>query len=81
MHCSSPAAPANAASTGLVITEVYGGGGNTGADLNADYVELYNPTAADIPSAGCRCSTDPRPATGAANGVAALTGEVPAGEH
>ena len=36
--------PANAAgSTGLVIKEVYGAGGNTGATYNADFVELYNP--------------------------------------
>ena len=38
---SSPS-PAQAASTGLIITEVYGGGGNAGADLNADFVELKN---------------------------------------
>ncbi|GAA1927785.1 ExeM/NucH family extracellular endonuclease [Nocardioides lentus] len=39
-------APASAepGRTGLVINEVYGGGGNAGAPLNADFVELYNPT-------------------------------------
>ena len=37
------AAPsAFAASSGVVISQVYGGGGNTGAPYNADYVELFN---------------------------------------
>ena len=45
-------ASANTAGTGLVISEVYGAGGNSGAVFNADYVELYNPTAAAISVAG-----------------------------
>jgi hypothetical protein len=28
----------------VVISQVYGAGGNAGATLNADYVELFNPT-------------------------------------
>ena len=32
-------------STGLVISEMYGAGGNSGAVRNADFVELYNPQA------------------------------------
>ncbi len=32
----------------LVISEVYGGAGNSGATYSSDYVELFNPTAADI---------------------------------
>ena len=28
----------------MVISEVYGGGGNSGAVYKNDYVELYNPT-------------------------------------
>jgi uncharacterized protein len=36
----SPAA--HAVSTDVVISEVYGGGGNTGATLTNDFVELYN---------------------------------------
>jgi uncharacterized protein len=34
--------PAAAASTGLVINEVYGGGGNSGATLKNDFIELAN---------------------------------------
>ncbi|WP_121250900.1 ExeM/NucH family extracellular endonuclease [Nocardioides ferulae] len=37
-------AQANPAGTGLVISEVYGAGGNNGAVYNADFVELYNPS-------------------------------------
>src|SRR5688500_10361697 len=36
------ALPAHAVSSGLVISQVYGGGGNSGATLTHDYVELYN---------------------------------------
>ena len=75
------AQPASAASTGLVITEVYGGGGNAGANLNADFVELYNPTTADISLDGKSLQYRATGGTGAANGVAALSGDVPAGEH
>ncbi len=72
---------ASAASTGLVITEVYGGGGNVGANLNADFVELYNPTASDISLDGKSLQYRSATGTGAANGVAGLSGSVPAGEH
>ena len=76
-----PSVPATAASTGLVITEVFGGGGNTGANLNADFVELYNPTGSGISLAGTSLQYRSSGGTGAANGVAALTGTVPAGKH
>ena len=39
----TPAPAAQAApSTGLVISEAYGGGGNGGAKFNQDFIELYN---------------------------------------
>jgi predicted extracellular nuclease len=41
-------AGANPSGTGLVISEVYGAGGNSGAVLNADFVELYNPTSTSV---------------------------------
>nr|MBA3821387.1 lamin tail domain-containing protein [Deltaproteobacteria bacterium] len=34
--------------THLVISQVYGGGGNTGAPFTHDFVELHNPTGAAI---------------------------------
>jgi predicted extracellular nuclease len=40
--------PAQAASTGLVISRVYGAGGNGGATLNSDYIELFNRGSAAV---------------------------------
>jgi hypothetical protein len=47
-------APASAwpLSTGLVISQVYGGGGNAGATYTHDFVELHNNSGAPIPLAG-----------------------------
>jgi hypothetical protein len=36
------------AQTSLVISQMYGGGGNSGAPYTYDYLELYNPTASPI---------------------------------
>ena len=41
------AAPAYAVSD-VVISQVYGGGGNSGATIKNDYIELYNRSAADV---------------------------------
>ncbi|MGZ4487509.1 MAG: ExeM/NucH family extracellular endonuclease [Nocardioides sp.] len=73
-------ASANPAGTGLVISEAYGGGGNSGATYTNDFVELYNPTSAPISVAGM--SVQYRSSTGAGAGaVTPLTGSVPAGGH
>ncbi|MFL6155586.1 MAG: lamin tail domain-containing protein, partial [Marmoricola sp.] len=73
--------PATAApdGKGLVISEVYGGGGNAGAPLTNDFVELYNPTADPVSVAGM--SVQYRSSTGTSAQVTALTGSVPAGGH
>jgi 5'-nucleotidase len=73
-------ATANPAGTGLVISEVYGAGGNSGAVYDADYVELYNPTSAAIDLAGDYIHY--RSAGGTSGGSPfALSGTVPAGSH
>ena len=41
-------ASANPAGTGLVIREVYLNGGSTGSSFTNKFIELYNPTAAEI---------------------------------
>ncbi|WGL50941.1 putative Ig domain-containing protein [Nocardioides sp. BP30] len=46
-----PAAHA-AGATHLVINEVYGGGGNSGAPYTYDFVELFNPTDAAVSLSG-----------------------------
>jgi 5'-nucleotidase len=62
----------------LVISEVYGGGGNSNATYNADFVELFNPTDAAVSLDGLGLQY--RSASGGSGGVAALKGSVPAGD-
>ena len=45
---NAPPPPANH----IVISQVYGGGGNSGAQYNQDFVELYNPTASPVDVTG-----------------------------
>jgi predicted extracellular nuclease len=42
------AAPASAASPDIVVSQVYGGGGNSGATLKNDFIELYNRGSAPV---------------------------------
>jgi 5'-nucleotidase len=70
-----------AAPADLVISEVYGGGGNSGASLTNDFIELYNPTDAAISVSGWSIQWRSQNATGPATGVTPLTGSVPPGEH
>jgi 5'-nucleotidase len=72
-------ASANPAGTGLVISEVYGGGGNAGAARTHDFIELYNPTGATI--SVNNWSVQYRSATGTTAQVTALSGDIPAGAH
>ncbi|VXB41511.1 ExeM/NucH family extracellular endonuclease [Nocardioides sp. AX2bis] len=75
---SSPAA-ANPLGDDLVISEVYGGGGNSGATFTHDFVELYNPTDAAIDVDGL--SVQYRSGTNSGAGVTPLTGEVAPGGY
>ena len=43
-----PLPEASAASSGLVISQVYGGGGNTGATYTNDFIELFNRGTAPV---------------------------------
>ncbi|MCD4535584.1 ExeM/NucH family extracellular endonuclease [Nocardioides sp. cx-169] len=72
---------AHAAPEDLVISEVYGGGGNSGATLTNDFIELYNPTTAPIDVSGWSVQWRSAGSTGAASGVTPLNGSVPAGKH
>jgi predicted extracellular nuclease len=40
--------PAGAATTDVAISQVYGGGGNSGATYTNDYIQLYNKGAAEV---------------------------------
>ena len=71
------AAPASAVSPNIVISEVYGAGGNANALFNADFVELANPTAAPVSLTGKYIHY--RSAAGGSGGAPlALSGSVPA---
>jgi len=78
----SVAAPARAETVtpgGVVINEVYGGGGNSGATYTHDFVELRNTTDEDVSIDGW--SLQYSSATGAfsAGNTMRLTGSIPAG--
>jgi len=62
--------------TTVVISEVYGGGGNAGAIFKNDFIELYNTTASPISLTGW--SVQYAAAAGSTWQVTALTGSIPA---
>lgn len=68
----SPAAP-------VVIDEVYGGGGNSGAAFNQDFVELYNPTDQAVSLTGWSVQYASAAGTWANGAQTNLSGEIPAG--
>ena len=70
---------AQAAGTTLVINEVYGGGGNSGATYTHDFVELFNGTDAEIVLDGYVVSYFSS-AWNLSN-ACALTGTIQPGEH
>ena len=59
-------------STTLVISQFYGAGGNTGATLNADYVELHNISAVAQSTSGLSIQYASATNTGLWTGVSAL---------
>lgn len=75
--------PAGASADGsaVVISEVYGGGGNSGAAYANDYVELYNPTGGSVDVSGMSVQYRSSGGTAEATGVTALTGVVPSHGH
>jgi predicted extracellular nuclease len=60
----------------VVISQVYGAGGNTGAAFNKDFIELYNPTDAPISLDGW--SVQYASATGTTWTSTPLSGTIPA---
>ncbi|WP_159943908.1 MULTISPECIES: endonuclease/exonuclease/phosphatase family protein [unclassified Nocardiopsis] len=65
-----------------VISEVYGGGGNSGADLRHDFVELGNPAAEAVSLDGWSVQYLPAsPGATTRAQVTALNGEIAAGGH
>ena len=61
----------------VLINEVYGGGGNSGATYTRDFIELYNGTDAAVDLAGW--SVQYASASGASWQITPLTGTIAAG--
>ncbi len=74
-----PAVAAPSPDAPVVIEEVYGGGGNSGAPLNQDFVELYNPTDEPVALDGWSVQYASATGTWANGGQTNLTGAIPAG--
>ena len=74
------AAPSFASTSGVVISQVYGGNGNTFA---SDYVELFNAGAAPVSISGWSIQYGSSTGTGnfASNGVTALNGVLQPGQY
>lgn len=70
---SSHSAPA------VVISQIYGGGGNTGATLRNDFVELFNRSASAVSLTGW--SVQYASSAGSTWQVTALSGVIPAGGY
>jgi len=47
----------SASHAAMVISQVYGGGGNSGATYKNDFVELFNNGTSAVPVGAGRCST------------------------
>ncbi|MGO3191985.1 MAG: lamin tail domain-containing protein, partial [Microbacterium sp.] len=77
------ATPAVAAidGSGVVINEAYLSGGSAGAAFKNKFVELYNPTETDISLDGMSVQYRSATGTGSFNGVAELSGTIPAGGY
>jgi predicted extracellular nuclease len=74
----SPATPAGV-SPNIVISQVYGGGGNSGATLTNDFIELFNRGDAPVSVAGW--SVQYASAAGTSWQVTPLSGTIPAGGY
>src|SRR3954447_20817079 len=74
-------ASANAASPDIVISEVYGAGGNSGAVLQNDFVELYNRGATSVPLGGKSVQYASATGTGTFSVISALSGDLEPGRR
>ncbi|HTE59028.1 MAG TPA: lamin tail domain-containing protein, partial [Solirubrobacteraceae bacterium] len=74
------AAPASAASPDVVISQVYGGGGNSGATLRNDFIELFNRGSAPVDLGTWSVQYNSAAGTGAWQ-VTNLTGTIQPGRY
>ena len=69
----------NASSNGIVISQVYGGGGNAGSTFKNDFIELFNAGTASVDLTGW--SVQYSSAAGTTWQVTALTGSLAPGQY
>jgi uncharacterized protein len=74
------AAPASAVSPDIVISQVYGGGGNSGATFKNDFIELYNRGTEPVPVTGWSVQYGSSGGTSWTNRTP-LTGTIRPGRH
>lgn len=65
----------------IVISQIYGGGGNSSATYKNDFVELYNPTASIVNVTGWSIQYSSATNTGAFSGLQPLGGAIGPGEY
>lgn len=70
-----------AAANHVVISEAYGGGGNSGAQYKNDFIELYNPTSSDVDISGWKVSYASLTGTFGSNDYAITSGTIKAGGY
>jgi predicted extracellular nuclease len=73
------AMPAGAVSANLVISQVYGGGGNAGAQFTNDYIEIFNRGTSAVDLTGL--SVQYASATGSTWQKTDLSGQLSPGQH
>jgi len=73
------AVPAAAVSADIVVSQIYGGGGNSGATLKQDFIELYNRGTTTVSIEGW--SVQYASATGTTWQVTALSGQILPGRY
>src|SRR5712671_941252 len=71
--------PAAAVSSSIVISQVYGGGGNSGATFKNDFVELFNRGAAAVSITGW--SVQYASSAGITWATTSLSGTIQAGQY
>jgi uncharacterized repeat protein (TIGR01451 family) len=79
VHYLTAPPPARSATAGLVISQVYGGGGNSGAPLRNDFIELFNRGSATVNVTGW--SVQYTSATGTSWQVTTLSGSIAPGQY
>jgi predicted extracellular nuclease len=71
--------PAAAVSPGIVISQVYGGGGNSGATYKSDFIELYNRGASAVDVTGW--TVQYASSTGSSWSTTTLAGTIGSGKY